>query len=106
MRRNRARFSAGKGNHSADECKKIQDQTKRLKAEHHGGNAAKDSKSSDKAWTRKASNDEKKTKSDLAAFVQKETEKARKKGVKELAALGKKHKSSSDDDLSDDDLNF
>lgn len=99
----------GKGIHSTDDCKKIQDQPKRLETEHLGeSNSSKDcgskSKSSDKTWTRKASDNKKKTKSDLAAFIQKEVKRGLKQGVKELAAFNKKRTSSSDDDSSDDNL--
>ena len=75
----------GNGNHSTDECFKLQEQAKQLKGE--GG------KSKNKTWSRKAEDGKKDAKQELAAFVKK----AIHKGVKkQLASIDKKRKATKD----------
>ena len=92
----------GKGNHSTDECKKMQQEAKRLKTGDKGSyqsnNNGNNNGSKNKTWTRK--DDDKKVKTELAAFVKKEIKKGIQKGVKDLAAFDKKRKA--DDDSSVD----
>jgi hypothetical protein len=83
----------GKGNHSSDECNKLQEQAKRLKT--NDGKASGTGKHNNKSWTRQANSSNNQGKKDLAAFIKKQVA----KGVqKELNSADKKRKASSSDD--------
>lgn len=83
----------GKGSHTTDECNTLKEQTKKLK-----GNHEKSGKSyGNKTWSRKASESTSSSKKELAAFIKKSIA----DGVrKELHAIDKKRKASSDDESS------
>ena len=90
----------GRGNHTTEECKTLQREAKKLKDRNEGSTDSKPSGGyGNKTWNRKASDAKKQTKSDLAAFVQKEIAKGVKKAAKaELKAFEKKRKSDDSDD--------
>ena len=92
----------GTGNHSSDDCHKLQAEAKRLKS----GNQKPSGNQGgygNKTWSKKANDDRKKNQQELNALVKKNVKKELnaigKKKMKELNAVSKKRKSS----LSDDD---
>ena len=83
----------GKGSHSSDECKVLQEQAKKLK---EGGTGQSRGKFGNKTWSRKATESSQSSKKDLAAFIKKQVA----KGVqKELLSSDKKRKAKEDLDL-------
>ena len=79
----------GRGSHSSDECKKLQADAKRHKSSNDFSDGKSNGKFGNKSWSRKGSDENNKSKKELAAFVKK----AIKSGVqKEIAAYDKKRK--------------
>ena len=86
----------GKGSHSTDECRTLQNQAKKLKANYDSGN--QDSgKSKNKTWSRKAQDNKDKTQKDLAAFIAQTV-------ADEVAKAAKKRKPDEDESSEDGEL--
>ena len=88
----------GEGNHKTEDCYQLIKEAKRLKKD-GGKSSGNDGKFKNKTWTRKAAESSNASKNDLKAFIRKEIQKGVKKDLK---ALGKKKRKSSDDSDSSD----
>ena len=92
----------GHGNHTSDNCNKLQTEAKRIKGSYSGlTSSSGDKKFGNKTWVKKAAESAAMSKQELAAFVTKQV----KEGVKKsLASIDKKRKSDGDLNALDVDL--